>query len=72
MTHPIVQAQNNLDGAIDSYEFLKRTFEEHLNTMTETEKRVLEVAKENIAHFEKRLKEVAKQLVQDKNHTSKQ
>jgi len=72
MTHPIVQAQNNLDGAIDSYEFLKRTFEEHLNTMTETEKRVLQVARENIAHFEKRLKEVAKQLVQDKNHTSKQ
>ena len=72
MTHPIVQAQNNLDGAIDSYEFLKRTFKEHLDTMTETEERVLEVARENIAHFEKQLKEVAKQLVQNKKHTSKQ
>ena len=64
MIHPIVQAQNNLDGAIDSYECLKRTFKEHLDTMTETEERVLEVARENIAHFEKRLKEVAEQLAQ--------
>lgn len=72
MTHPIVQAQNNLDGAIDSYEFLKRTFEEHLDTLGEREERVLKDAEKSIAHFEKRLKEVAKQLVQNKKHTSEQ
>ena len=56
MTHPITQARNHLDGAIDSYEFLKRTFEEHLDTLGEREERVLEDAEKSIAHFREQLK----------------
>ena len=56
MTYKNFQARNHLEGAIESYEFLKRTFEQHLDTLGEREKRVLKEAKESIDFFREELK----------------
>ena len=61
MTHPITRARNHLDGAIDSYNFIKRTFYEHLDLIGERENDVLKKARESITYFENQLAETIKQ-----------
>ena len=61
VTHDIQRAKNHLDGAIDSYNFIKRTFYEHLDLIGERENDVLKKARESITYFENQLSETIKQ-----------
>jgi len=55
LAHDVNRARRHLDGAIDSYEFIERTFYEHLESIGEREKRVLRDAKNSIVYFENQL-----------------